>query len=58
MIERIKRERENNHPRKCAIEQDTVDWLQANGCLVDVSVRKTVLCDFIAKLKPPEKSTR
>jgi hypothetical protein len=54
-IHRIKRERENNHPGKCANEQDMVDWLQANVCLADISMRKIVLYDFIEKLKPPEK---
>jgi hypothetical protein len=58
MILRIKRERENNSPGtpgKYASEQDMVDWLRANG-LVDISMRKTVLYDFIEKLKPPEKN--
>jgi transposase len=32
-----------------------LDWLQVNGCLADISVRKTVLYDFIEKVKPPKK---
>jgi hypothetical protein len=32
-----------------------MDWLQVNRCLADISMRKTVLYDFIEKLKPPEK---
>jgi hypothetical protein len=55
MIQRIKRERENKPPGKYANEQDMVDWLQANGCLADISMRKTVLYDFIEKVKLPEK---
>jgi hypothetical protein len=45
----------NIPPGKYANKQDIVDWLQANGCLADISMRKTVLYDFIEKLKPPEK---
>jgi hypothetical protein len=55
MIQRTERERENNPPGKYANEQDMVDWLQANGCLADISMRKTVLYDLNEKLKPPEK---
>jgi hypothetical protein len=54
MIQRIKREWENSYPGKYANEQDMVDWLQANGCLAHISMRKTVLYDFIGKLKLPE----
>jgi hypothetical protein len=49
----------HNKPRgKYANKQDMVDWLQANGRLADISMRKMVLYDFIEKLKPSEKSTR
>jgi hypothetical protein len=45
----------NKPPGKYANKQDMVDWLQANVCLADISMRKTVLYDFIEKLKPLEK---
>jgi hypothetical protein len=45
----------NKPPGKYANKQDMVDWLQANGCLADISMRKTLLCDFTEKLKLPEK---
>jgi hypothetical protein len=45
----------NKLPWKYSNKQDMVDWLQANGCLADISMRQIVLYDFIKKLKPPEK---
>jgi hypothetical protein len=45
----------NKPPAKYANKQDMVDWLQANGCLADISMRKPVLYDFTEKLKQPEK---
>jgi hypothetical protein len=48
----------NKPPGKYANKQDMVDWLQANECLADISMGKTVLYDFIEKLKPPKKSAR
>jgi transposase len=45
----------NKPPGKYANKQDMADWLQANGCLADNSMRKTVLYDFTEKLKLPEK---
>jgi transposase len=45
----------NKPPGKYANKQDMVDWLQANRCLADISMRETVLHDFIEKLKSPEK---
>jgi transposase len=45
----------NRPPGKFVNKQDMVVWLQANRCLADISMRKTVLYDFIEKLKPPEK---
>jgi DNA-binding MltR family transcriptional regulator len=47
MIQRIKRERENNPPGEYANENVMVDWLQANGCLADISMRKKVLYGLI-----------
>jgi hypothetical protein len=45
----------NKPPGKYASKQDMVDWMQANGCLNDISMRKTELYYFIEKLKLPEK---
>jgi transposase len=45
----------NKPPGKSANKQDMVDWLQVNRRLADISMKKTVLYDFIEKLKPPEK---
>jgi hypothetical protein len=42
MMQRIKRELENNPPGKYTSEQDMVDCLQANRCLADISMRKIV----------------
>jgi hypothetical protein len=36
----------NKPPEKYANKQDMVDWMQANGWLADISMRKTVLYDF------------
>jgi ADP-glucose pyrophosphorylase len=46
----------NKPPDKYANKQDMVDWLQANGCFTDTSIRKTVLYNFNEKLKLPEKN--
>jgi hypothetical protein len=37
----------NKPPWKYANKKDVVDWLQANECLADISMRKIVLYDFI-----------
>jgi hypothetical protein len=45
----------HNKPGKYANKQDMVDWLQADGCLADISMRKIVLYDFVEKLMSPKK---
>jgi hypothetical protein len=42
----------HNKPGKYAKKQGMVDWLWSNGCLADIKMRKTVLCDSIEKLQP------
>jgi hypothetical protein len=40
--------------RKYTKKQGMVDWFRSSGCSADISMRKTVLRDFIGKLKPRE----